>query len=556
MIGGRTSAAVGRMTDLLGFDRRAAAAVVAAMLVAAIVFVVGVVSMGRPPEADAVRPPEIWRPDHTVVVIFENKERKSVIGHRSAPYLTELAARGANLTHSYGIDHPSQPNYVALFYGSQHGVQSNRCVDLDEDNLGRQLLDAGLTFTGYSEGLPRPGFRGCERGRYQRKHNPWASARNLPAQVNQPFTAFPTDFAQLPSVAFVVPDMCHSMHDCTVGTGDRWVRRHLEAYARWAVSHNSLLVVTFDENSGGTVNSIPTLLVGARVRPGVNGEKLTHYGLLRTLEDAYGLEALGHAATARPLRTIWSDGAKAVPPPPKASPSSSVRASSAASATPSRTGSPRPLRTPSRTASPTNLRTPSPTASPTNSRTPSPTATRTPDPTPRRPPSPTPTSTPWPVRTSSSTPPSGDRHPVLSNGDFEGGLTGWRVTGYAGTWATEAGGPPGRVSVRAGGLPTVPGESILSQTFVPAPGQTRLSVSWRAECTDRRRSWSMVALRDVTAGRAIPVADRSCRQDRHWREVTTTVEEGHHYTLYLVNHDDVLAARPTVTWFDRVRLSG
>jgi hypothetical protein len=71
----------------------------------------------------AVRPPApkkekaaVPRPDHIVVVILENKHRSSVI--RQAPYLNKLAAKGANMTHSYGVTHPSQPNYLALLSGS------------------------------------------------------------------------------------------------------------------------------------------------------------------------------------------------------------------------------------------------------------------------------------------------------------------------------------------------------------------------------------------------------------------------------------------------------
>jgi hypothetical protein len=72
-------------------------------------------------------------PDHIVVVIFENKHRSSVIGSAQAPYLNKLAAKGASMRHSYGVTHPSQPNYLALFSGSTQGVTSNACrgvVDL------------------------------------------------------------------------------------------------------------------------------------------------------------------------------------------------------------------------------------------------------------------------------------------------------------------------------------------------------------------------------------------------------------------------------------------
>ena len=252
------------------------------------------------------------RPDHVVVVMLENKNRHSVIGSAHAPYLNALAKRGANLSQSYGVTHPSQGNYVALFSGSQHGVLNDACpMKLgSKPNLGRQLTDAGLTFTGYAESLPSAGYTGCKAGKYRRKHNPWVDFATTTTVQNQPLTAFPKDFRRLPTVSFVTPNMCHDMHDCSVATGDAWLKKNLDGYARWAQTHNSLLVVTFDENAGGTVNQIPTLLVGQQVRRGSYVEWANHYTLLRTLEDAYGLAPLGYAANATPLRTIWTTSPK------------------------------------------------------------------------------------------------------------------------------------------------------------------------------------------------------------------------------------------------------
>ncbi len=31
------------------------------------------------------------------------------------------------------------------------------------------------------------------------------------------------------------------MHDCSAATGDTWLKTHLDAYIRWANTHNSLL---------------------------------------------------------------------------------------------------------------------------------------------------------------------------------------------------------------------------------------------------------------------------------------------------------------------------
>src|SRR6185295_19614920 len=90
------------------------------------------------------------RPDHVVVVIFENRAFGKIIGKPAAPYVNALAGKGALFTQSYGIAHPSQPNYLALFSGSTHGVTDNKCghTFAGVPNLGRQLLDAGYSFVG------------------------------------------------------------------------------------------------------------------------------------------------------------------------------------------------------------------------------------------------------------------------------------------------------------------------------------------------------------------------------------------------------------------------
>lgn len=285
--------------------KRIFAALAAATLVTAGVVTATAVSG----ESAAVRPTAAAVPafDHIVLVMFENKKYSSINGSSSAPYFNTLASQSAKFTSSFAITHPSQPNYVALFSGATQGVTDDTCpANLGaKANLGRQLIDAGKTFKGYSEAMPSDGYTGCSSGTYRRKHNSWVDFSNVPAASNLRFSGFPSDFTQLPTVAFVTPDMCNDMHDCGIGTGDTWLKKNLDAYAQWAKTHNSLLITTFDEDSNTSVNQIFTTFTGANVKVGSYGETINHYTVLRTIEAAYGLPGIGNAASKSPILDVW-----------------------------------------------------------------------------------------------------------------------------------------------------------------------------------------------------------------------------------------------------------
>jgi acid phosphatase len=137
---------------------------------------------------------------------------------------------------------------------------------------------------------------------------------------------FPSDYATLPTVAFVIPNLNHDMHNGkpaqSIPAGDAWLRQNLDGYYQWAKTHNSLLIVTFDENDdqGGYYgltnpligqnprypprynqllrdiqNRVVTIFAGAHVKPGsyTEGKGITHVNILRTIEAMYGLPNSG-----------------------------------------------------------------------------------------------------------------------------------------------------------------------------------------------------------------------------------------------------------------------
>ena len=257
------------------------------------------------PVAPAVAQP-LPRPDHIVIVVEENKSFAQIIGNPDAPYINALAKRGMLFTQSYGITHSSQPNYLALFSGSTHGIGNNACpLELGGANLASALIEKGLSFTSYAESMPQTGFDGCIHGAYYRKHNPAANWKEL-AAFNQPFSAFPQDFEKLPTVALVAPDQQNDMHDGSVAQGDAWLEKNIEPYARWAMAHNSLLIVTWDEDDGSAGNRVATLFIGPIVKFGISAQRINHYNILRTLSEMYGLPYLGESAQAASVGGVWS----------------------------------------------------------------------------------------------------------------------------------------------------------------------------------------------------------------------------------------------------------
>src|SRR5213082_2650055 len=96
------------------------------------------------------------RPDHVVLVMMENHNYDEIIGSSSAPYINNtLAAQGALMTNSFAIEHPSEPNYLDIFSGSNQGVTDDTFPPPGSrytiPDLGGELIKAGFTFGGYSE---------------------------------------------------------------------------------------------------------------------------------------------------------------------------------------------------------------------------------------------------------------------------------------------------------------------------------------------------------------------------------------------------------------------
>lgn len=259
--------------------------------------------------APVVHAEQLPRPDHIVVVIEENRGYAQIMDKlNSNSYIHALAKHGVLFTQSYGVAHPSQPNYLALFSGVTHGITNNACPNtFDSDNLATRLLDSGLSFASFAESLPEVGDVTCMSGAYHRKHNPvsnWQGTR-LAAGLNKRFVDFPQDFSKLPTISFVIPDQDNDMHDGSFEAADDWLKTRIAPYVDWAMKHNSLLILTWDEDDNHEGNHVVTILVGPMVKAGKSAQRINHYNVLRTLLDFYDLPALGASHDAEAINGIW-----------------------------------------------------------------------------------------------------------------------------------------------------------------------------------------------------------------------------------------------------------
>lgn len=232
--------------------------------------------------------------------------------------------------------------------GVANNVVPNRWLPFTSPNLGAAIMRSGQSFASFSESLPYPSWNcgtdsslvPCDQSwaltdLYRRKHNPtvnWTdqiaptSERGLngdlahhvmPVSANlgfdptrdpvlkRAFRGFakdengkPLGFDQLPAVSIVIPNEQNDAHSNSAEAADGWLQRNLGAYAQWALTHNSLLILTFDEDGStdsrlgdpyvsGT-HRIATVFHGAGVQPGVYEQPIDHLNVLSTVLWLHG----------------------------------------------------------------------------------------------------------------------------------------------------------------------------------------------------------------------------------------------------------------------------
>jgi hypothetical protein len=275
--------------------------------------------------------------DRVVIIVLENVDYEVASQDKS---LAELATHGASFTNFHALFHPSYPNYLAMVAGTDFGIHrrgrlfADNQVNFPDDAAHRTIADrlvgAGLDFKQYAEELPTgvcpwtfsgqhvPG----KLGNYVRRHVPFLSFREVQQKwcdhvigvdSRKSDNLFVQD-AQKGLVAYSIytPNMNHDGHDTNAQTAGAWVKKFLDDTFPPKLRQGTLIVVTFDESGGNADNRIYTLFLGDMVKeasqqdPQALAKLYTHYNVLRTIEDNFGLEPLtANDGKAAPITNIW-----------------------------------------------------------------------------------------------------------------------------------------------------------------------------------------------------------------------------------------------------------
>ena len=261
--------------------------------------------------------------EHIVIIMFENESFESAIGNADMPFFNQLAQDYVLLTRFYAVRHPSLPNYIALIGGDTFGIDRD-CIDcfINAPSLPDLIEASGRSWKTYQENIPKPCYVGDNllskvfKNRYAQKHNPFVYFDPIRLDKERcersvvPLAALSADMqtGTLPNFIFITPNMCNIGHDCSLDIADKWLENLYNELvpALDATGQTYLIVLTFDEGKGnqsccgleeGEGGRIAVVLISPSAKKGFQDDTpYTHYSLLKTISESWGLAYLGHAA--------------------------------------------------------------------------------------------------------------------------------------------------------------------------------------------------------------------------------------------------------------------
>lgn len=209
---------------------------------------------------------------HVFVLMLENRSDAEAMKYM--PYLSSLANQYGQSLQAYSPSHGSFNAYLELTAGSapKDGYSDNGNCNGDgcnrpytKDNMVRQLTAHKMTWRGYFQSMPSPGYMGYQYGEYVRRHNAFPFLIDVvnSYQQQQNMVPWTNNFAHdlatnnVADYTWLVPDLTHDGHDpqddtqTALHNADVYLSQQLPALLNsryFQPEGDGVLIVTFDES--------------------------------------------------------------------------------------------------------------------------------------------------------------------------------------------------------------------------------------------------------------------------------------------------------------------
>jgi hypothetical protein len=271
------------------------------------------------------------------IIVMENHNWDDIKGSSKAPFINRLlkeSARAERYFNPPGL-HPSEPNYLWLIAGSNHGVKDDAQPSKNGlhgiENWATQMNARGIRWKSYQEDIDGKTCPLVNQTPYAVKHNPFVYFDNLTDDFsnasttciahNRPLSELGPDLAAntVPQFVFITPNICSDMHGsyfCNltidryqpIQHGDTWLSKLVPMIQKSAAYQDQgAIFITWDESEGRNDKPIGLILLSPNAKVGYanNMTRWTHSALLRTVQDIFKLPPLGDAANSGNLADLF-----------------------------------------------------------------------------------------------------------------------------------------------------------------------------------------------------------------------------------------------------------
>ena len=269
--------------------------------------------------------------DRVFIIMEENHPWSAFSTKPFVASILDQAAHAENYT-SPGT-HPSLTNYLDLEGGTSYGItddngpSSHRLTT--HDHLANLLTAAGISWTSWQESMPAGVCPLSSSGDYATKHNPfvyftdstgdldphdpYCIAHNRLLDISDPSGEFATALAgdTISAYNFITPNLCNDAHNCSTSVADDWLSRTVPMIRDSATcsNHTCAIFIIADESADGKGDDpVICLVLSPKARSGYsNAIHYTHYSLLRTVEEIFGVTPyLANADSANDLSDLFT----------------------------------------------------------------------------------------------------------------------------------------------------------------------------------------------------------------------------------------------------------